>query len=200
MLWKTRWPAIVMAACAIGLAACADSRPAAPTETPRAALALTAVDGSRHAPIERAASRPVLVIFLLTDCPIANAYAPEIGAIQREFADVVDLYLAYVERDLTAEAGRAHQREYALPGTALLDPEKRLAKALGATITPEAVILRDGEIPYRGRIDNWYAALGKRRRKATVHDLRDALTALRDGRAVEVRRTKAVGCFIPDAD
>jgi len=64
---------------------------------------------------------------------------------------------------------------------------------------PEAVVvLADGSIAYRGRIDNFYADYGKPRRMATEHNLRDALDAVLARKAVERPSTTPVGCFIPD--
>ena len=66
-------------------------------------------------------------------------------------------------------------------------------------MTPEAaVIVGDGKIAYRGRIDNFYEKLGVGRRQVTRRDLRDALEAILKGQRVTVPRTKAVGCFMPD--
>ena len=55
---------------------------------------------------------------------------------------------------------------------------------------------RPGKIRYSGRIDNYYADLGKPRRQATVHDLTESLDAIVAGRAVSNPETPAVGCFI----
>jgi hypothetical protein len=60
------------------------------------------------------------------------------------------------------------------------------------------VIDRTGKIRYRGRIDNFYAALGQTRRQVTEHDLRDALDAIVDGKSVRKSETEALGCFIVD--
>ena len=71
--------------------------------------------------------------------------------------------------------------------------------ATGATITPQAVVIRpDESIAYRGRIDNFYAALGRPRRVVTEHDLRDALDAVFAGKPVPKPETQAVGCYIPE--
>jgi hypothetical protein len=68
-----------------------------------------------------------------------------------------------------------------------------------ASITPQAFVIdRSGEIRYRGRIDNLYAALGKTRQQVTSHDLRDALDAVLVGGKVPHPETEALGCFITD--
>jgi hypothetical protein len=72
-------------------------------------------------------------------------------------------------------------------------------KATGVTITPEAAILTpEGKIAYRGRIDDRYVELGKRRIAPTRRDVREALTALLAGQPVKGPRTRAIGCPVPD--
>lgn len=66
-------------------------------------------------------------------------------------------------------------------------------------MTPEACVLTNTDnIAYLGRINDWYAALGKKRHHVRSEDLRDALGAVLEGREVEVPRTDAIGCNIPD--
>ena len=52
---------------------------------------------------------------------------------------------------------------------------------------------------YRGRIDNWYAALGTRREQVTVHDLSEAIDAVVARKPVRTPETEALGCFIVPA-
>ena len=57
---------------------------------------------------------------------------------------------------------------------------------------------RDTEIaPVRYYLSPDY---GKRRRIVTEHDLRDALDAVLAGKPVAKSRTRAIGCFIPEAN
>jgi hypothetical protein len=70
-------------------------------------------------------------------------------------------------------------------------------KVAGAEVTPEAVVLdRKSVVRYRGRIDDLYAALGKKRARVTRHDLRDALDSIAAGKRVKQKETKAIGCLI----
>ena len=49
-------------------------------------------------------------------------------------------------------------------------------------MSPEAAVFAaDGSIKYRGRINDLYVDLGKKRNAATTHDLRDALDAVLAG-------------------
>jgi hypothetical protein len=79
----------------------------------------------------------------------------------------------------------------------LIDRRHELVRQLGATVTPEAAVIgAHGELLYRGRIDDGYVSLGKRRFEATTHDLRDALEAVLAGKPVAAPRTATVGCAI----
>jgi hypothetical protein len=141
------------------------------------------------------------VIFVASDCPISNGYAPEIQRICREFsARGVRCTLVYEDGGLSAAAVQAHLDEYRYREVAtVIDNSRALARRAGATVTPEAVVLdQSGEIRYRGRIDNFYAALGKPRQRATSRELRDALAAVLSGKNVERPRTEAIGCYIPN--
>jgi hypothetical protein len=79
----------------------------------------------------------------------------------------------------------------------LIDPGQVLTPLLGAHVTPEAIVVSpDGETLYKGRIDNLFYALGRRRSVITEHDLQDVLQNVADGKPVSPRTTKALGCYI----
>lgn len=148
-----------------------------------------------------------VIFFIATDCPISNSYAPEIQRVCREYGPRgVGCSLMYEDVE-TASSGRRledevrrHLREYRYADIpAAVDRSRAIAKHARATITPEAVVIdRAGEIRYRGRIDNFYAALGKPRQRVTERDLRNALDAVLSGRPVPKVETEALGCYIVD--
>jgi hypothetical protein len=150
----------------------------------------------------RPAGRANVLFFVMTDCPISNAYAPEIQRMCREYrARGVDCALIYEDAGIAENEVRAHLREYAYEDiAAAIDASRDVASAAGASITPTAVLVDSaGRIRYRGRIDNLYAALGRRRRQVTERYLRSALDATLAGRPVPVPETPAIGCHIVPA-
>jgi peroxiredoxin len=161
---------------------------------------LVDINGGTHRPLDARGARAVVLFFLTTDCPIANYYASEIRAIVKDHTrQRVRFYAVHVDPDLTAAAARKHAEEYRLTCPILIDAKHRLVKATGATITPEAAVLTpDGKVAYRGRIDDTYLELGRRRVEPGKRDLRDALAAVLAGRPVKEARTTAIGCPIPD--
>ncbi len=153
-------------------------------------------------PVDPFANRATVAVllFVQTDCPISNRYAPTIARLHDRFQPQgVAFYLVYPDRREDAAAIRRHGREYGLPGQALRDVQHALVKRVGATVTPEAVVLGPrGNIVYRGRIDNRYMALDQMRPQPTRSDLANALAAALASRPPDPSATEAIGCFIAD--
>jgi len=119
-----------------------------------------------------AAARVRVFLFVRSDCPITNRYAPELHRISSEFSrEGVALFRVYADNSETKAAIEEHGREYGFPGTALRDPEHRLAKRSHATVAPEAAVFDlHGKLVYYGRIDDRYLDIvnhGLRRKPTT---------------------------------
>jgi hypothetical protein len=163
-------------------------------------LKLFDVDGKPF-DLQRSSNGSVrVIVFIRSDCPISNRYAPEIRSLYDSYhSKGVDFYLVYVDPTEKAEAIREHLREYKYPCTGVRDPEHTLVAATGATVTPEAVVFnRQWKATYRGRVNDLYVDLGTARPAATRHDLKEAIVATLAGAPVAEPVTKAVGCTIHD--
>ncbi len=162
-------------------------------------LAATDADGVvRHPLMELNGRHAAVFLFVGVDCPISNAYAPEINRVAADYAKQgFDFYRVYADPAVTAAAAKRHGTAYGYTCPALLDGDGAVVRRLGATRTPEvAVVAADGTVLYHGRIDDRYTDVGRQRYAATTHELRDALDDVIAGRAVKVPVTKAVGCPI----
>ncbi len=151
-------------------------------------------DGSKVNPL-LTKKRPAVLLFMMTDCPISNMYAPEVNRIVKAYRSRVAFTFVYVDASLTAASARKHNSEYGLSGTTVLDPTHSLAKRVGATVSPEVVVLdASGRIAYRGRIDDRVVTYGKIRPEPKQRDLRLTLDLLLAGKWIVKNRTAAVGC------
>lgn len=185
-------PGAVLAAIAL-LAGCDSPAPAAGDR------ALVDIDGTSLGTLAHPArGRWSTLIFVATECPVSNHYAPEIMRICNEYQPAgAQCALVYSGSHVEADAVRRHRVEFGLELPAMLDADRSLAARAGATVTPQAVVFNsDGKPAYSGRIDNLYVELGRRRHSATEHDLRDSLQDLAAGRPVRSPRTQAIGCYI----
>lgn len=156
------------------------------------------VNGNDHQPLNAAGQKATALFFVMSECPIANSFAPEISRIAADYKERgVRSYLIYIEDDLSAEAARKHAREHEFKLPTLLDPEHRLVKFTQVTVSPEvAVLAPDNTVLYRGRIDDRASAFGKRRVTPSKRDLRSALDEILEGKPVTTPVTKAIGCYI----
>ncbi len=163
-------------------------------------FAVRDVNGSIVTPLDPGRHRPIVLVFITQDCPIANACAPEIERIYRTCAARrIGMYLVYVDPELTAHAARRHRSAYRYTCPALLDPRHRLARAGHVAVTPEAALFDSkGRLLYHGSIDDRVVALGQVRNAPSQRYLRDALDALTHGKPVSVAHRKAIGCSIAD--
>lgn len=155
------------------------------------------IDGKPRALSEFKSKRAVVVVFVGTECPLANLYYPTLAELHRRYADKGVQFLAINsnEQDTPAEV-TAHARERKIPFPVLKDSDHRAADAFGARRTPEAFLLdADRVIRYRGRIDDQYG-YSYRRAAPTRTELKDALEDLLAGRAVAVPETAVQGCVI----
>lgn len=141
--------------------------------------------------------KAVVLLFIRTDCPISNRYAPDLERLYERFAPQgIDFRLVYPEPGLTAAAMRKHHDVYGYTIPALLDAGHKYVGRARARVTPEAAVFVHGELIYLGRVDDRYVDFGKERPAATQHDLAEVLAAVAAGMTPERRETEAIGCAI----
>lgn len=157
------------------------------------------LNGHTTDPFHRTSGKLIVLVFVRTDCPIANRYAPTIQEISRKYRDSADFYLVYPLRAETSEQIKQHLKEYGYRLTALRDPDYVLVRRAETRVTPEAALFSaEGKLLYHGRINDWYAEFARARREPTTHELVDALSAAITGKTVAHAAVPAVGCFLPD--
>jgi thiol-disulfide isomerase/thioredoxin len=144
-------------------------------------------------------SKPTVLIFVRTDCPISNRYAPELIRLYKEFSERAVFYLVYADPANTVGVIHKHMADYGYTFGALRDPGHELVKLAKARVTPEAAVFSaSGQLLYHGRIDNRYVDLGKSMPQPTRRDLEEALRSVLAGKPVQVASTPAIGCFLAD--
>jgi hypothetical protein len=185
------WASASTVSAASGVSTAATDPAAEPT-------ALVDLDGRPVDPFADGAAATVL-LFVRSDCPISNRYAPEVRRIWGDFAERgVSFHLVYADPAEPVATIRRATEDFAYPFPARRDPEQRMVARVGATVTPEvAVFDAAGRLVYRGRIDDRWASLGRPRAAPARRDLVEVLEALVAGESLVPRTTRAVGCYIP---
>jgi len=165
---------------------------------PQSALDL---DGKSVDPIKSSQGKITVLIFVRTDCPISNRYAPLLQRMSDSFSTKAKFWLVYPDKKTTASEITAHLKQFHSSISALRDPDHSLVKLAGATITPEAAVFdAQGRLLYHGRIDNWYEDPGRSRPAATTHELQNVVETAIDGKPSPLATAPAVGCYISDLE
>lgn len=152
-------------------------------------------------PIKASQGRLAVLIFVRTDCPISNRYAPLLQQLNETYSSKAKFWLVYPDKKTSAAEIHEHLKQYRYTIAALRDANHSLVKLSGATITPEAAVFdARGQLLYHGRIDNWYEDPSRSRPSATTHELQFTLDAAVSGKPAPLATAPAVGCYISDLE
>lgn len=157
------------------------------------------LEGKSADPLAAASGKVGVLVFLRTDCPVSNRYAPLIQRISAQYQDQSQFYLVFPDKAESAAAIRKYLGEFSYTLPALRDPDHALVRLAHAQITPEvAVFDKAGALIYHGRLDNLYEDFTRVRPAATTHELEDAIQAALKGKRPAITETNAIGCYISD--
>jgi thioredoxin-related protein len=156
------------------------------------------LDGKSVNPLHRTDGKIVVLLFVRTDCPISNRYAPAIQEMSSRFTAHTAFYLVYPIKTETPEQIRKHLSDFGYHLEALRDTELALVHISQVHVTPEAAVFTgDGRLLYHGRIDDRFEDFGRARPAPITHELADAIDAAIAGKNIATTTAPAVGCFIP---
>jgi hypothetical protein len=160
--------------------------------------AVATLDGAKFDPVAVAPGAVRVFVFVSTECPIANSYAPRLCELAQGWnGRDVEFVLVHVDPEVTEQSLRSHARDYALPFAIVHDRTHSLARALGITTTPEVAVVARSGLVYRGRLDDRWGGRGQDGQQANVHDLRDVVDGVLRGESQPFRATEPVGCRLP---
>jgi len=141
--------------------------------------------------------KAIVVVFIDTECPLANLYIPALIELQGKYAPrgVQFVTINSSSQDSFVSVS-AHAQERDVPFPVLKDFDQKVADAFGAQRTCEAFLLDARRvIRYHGRVDDQYG-VGYRRDKPTRRDLDQALDELLAGKGISTPSTEVSGCPI----
>jgi peroxiredoxin len=139
-----------------------------------------------------------VLFFLGPECPLCENYALNFNELYDQFqSESVQFYGIFSGTSYTNDEIISYKNEFGVKMPFYLDPDFELAHGVGATVTPEVVVLDENlNTVYRGAIDNWAVTVRKHRQVVTEYYLRDVLIALENGQKPPYEITEPVGCFI----
>src|SRR5690242_9125409 len=93
--------------------------------------------GGKHATAEWAGKKAVVLFFSSTDCPLANAYVPEMNRMRQAYsARGVAFYAVQGDATIAAAEVVRHAKEFSFAFPYLFDPNESLATFTGAIAVP----------------------------------------------------------------
>ncbi len=140
-----------------------------------------------------------IVVFTCNACPYAKAYEDRIIALNKKYATLGYPVIAINANDKDVQPAdsydnmqkRAKEKNYGFPY--LYDESQEIAKTYGATRTPHVFLLDQNRVvKYIGAIDDNSEEPDQVKEKY----VENAIEALRAGKEVAVKETKAIGCSI----
>jgi peroxiredoxin len=158
---------------------------------------LPGVDGKTHSLSDLKKRPVVVVVFTCNSCPYAVDYEDRINALAKSHANkdakvaVVAINVNLVAADsLPKMLTRSTDKGFAF--AYLYDDTQEIARAYGATRTPEFFVLNsERKIVYMGAMDDNSDA-----EKVTKQYLKPAIDAALSGKVPDLKETVAVGCNI----
>lgn len=182
-LWLFALPAALpLALCVTFLPRPAATQAATPKNTQpvvAAAFPLTDLTGKSY---DIGATKATALFFVSNECPIAQRYVPKIRELAQSYQSKgVAAFVINASGADSKESFKKWAAERKLTLPLVKDADGKLAEKVGATLTPEAVVLDPtGAVRYVGLVDN----------------APEALEAVLAGQQVKKPRVLAKGCFI----
>ncbi|MEO0899752.1 MAG: redoxin domain-containing protein [Bacteroidota bacterium] len=142
-------------------------------------------------------------LFLSEDCPICRYYTLELNQMYEDYKDKgIGMVGMFPNRSSTERKIKEFKEKYKLAFPLKREYLQHVSREFGVRVTPEVVVYDEGEkkVIYKGRIDNTYAALGKRRAKPSQREMRKVLDAIVNDQPIIPSETTSVGCFITFID
>ena len=157
-------------------------------------LNFTTLNGDTHDLDTLTEQGSVIFVFLATECPIAQRYAMRLKRLCTEFSTEkhATLIAVYTNENDSVDDIKAYVDKAGYTFPIVKDTTGRLARRLGATMTPQAIVIdTTGTLRYRGPIDD-----NRYETRVKHYYLHDALLATHTGVPVPVEEAPAFGCTL----
>ena len=166
---------------------------------PSTDVKMQSVDGKEITIADAKGAKGTVVVFTCNHCPFAKMWESRIVEIGNAATGMGIGVIAINSNDPAAnaddgyEAMQARAKDKGFQFPYVVDATSGVARAFGATRTPEVFVLDpSGKLVYHGAVDD----NAQDPAKVEKTYLKDALDALAAGRDVAVKETKSIGCTI----
>lgn len=165
-------------------------------------FSLENIDGKMVSLSDFKDAKGFIVVFTCNTCPYAVAYEDRVEALNKKYADKGYPVIAIMPNNTDVKPGdnmeamkaRAKAKGFTFPY--LMDKGQKIYPQYGATKTPHVYLLektkKGNVVKYIGAIDDNYKDASAVKTKY----VENAVDALLEGKDIEVKETRAIGCSI----
>lgn len=133
-----------------------------------------------------------VLTFVSVQCPISNDYNERMNGIYKAYQGKVNFVFINSNHTEASPAVAEHAKQAGFAFPVYKDAGNVVADRFGATVTPESFVIdKAGTVVYHGSIDD-----ARNPARVTNQALRNAIDAVKAGKAVAQSETKAFGCTI----
>lgn len=159
---------------------------------------LKGIDGKAYGLKDFADKKAVVVVFSCNHCPYVQAYEERMVQLQQDYLEKGVVLVAinsndetnYPEDSFPKMVDRGKEKGFNF--LYLRDETQQVAKEYGAVCTPHVFAFdQSKKLQYKGRIDD-----SRYPDQVKVHDLRNALDSILQGKTPPVQETRPFGCSI----
>jgi peroxiredoxin len=148
----------------------------------------------------KAQDKNTVYIFLSETCPICKSATLELNKLNNEYSQLGYEFVGiFPNENVSNETTRnSFSKKYKLQFPLIADTNQQYKQRFNAKITPEVIVWNETKqkVIYRGKIDNSFESIGKRRTITTAFYLRNALESIQKNDSESITFTEPVGCFI----
>lgn len=144
----------------------------------------------------KAEDKPVVLHFFNPDCPCARFNMDHFSDLVEAYKDKCTFY-AVLQVEESENAISKFREKYNLDIPVIIDVNKELAEAYGVYSTPQAVIVKNNKLYYRGNYNKSRYCTSKNSNFAQM--ALDSLLAEKPAPEFMEAATKAYGCQLPDS-
>ena len=143
-------------------------------------------------------NKATVIVFLLSDCPASQSYTLTLNKLSKKYnTNKISFVGVFPGRYSTDDELKKFKRDYKITFPLLKDPDMILAKNLNAKVGPSCFLINDNGITvYKGRIDDWLYAVGKKRQIVTENNLEDAIKSVINNKPIKISETIPIGCIL----
>lgn len=160
------------------------------------------IDGKMVSMSDYKDAKGFIITFTCNTCPFAVAYEDRINDLNKKYSDLGYPVIAIMPNNTDVKPGdnmeamkvRAKEKDFTFPY--LMDKGQKVYPKFGATKTPHVYIV---EKTKAGNVVKYIGAIDDNSRDASAVKVKyaeDAIDALLEGKDIEVKETRAIGCGI----